>query len=130
MSVLRAPLHFVQLFSRFALGKFKIGVCPQLPIAGIDLILGNDLADKPVSYLVDDGVLMHHWCPDSGLTHDSVYQVVVPQLFRPEVLSLAHDHSMSSHVGIRKTSIFFQTSKRNNGAPLYNGTPLFLLAWP
>ena len=29
-------------------GKFKIAVRPQLPIAGIDLILGNDLAGGKV----------------------------------------------------------------------------------
>ena len=42
MSVV-APLHFVHLTSCFVSGEFKIAVRPQLPIAGVDLILGNDL---------------------------------------------------------------------------------------
>lgn len=48
MSAVRAPLHFVQLSSKLASGKFKISVRPQLPIAGVDLILGNDLAGGKV----------------------------------------------------------------------------------
>lgn len=43
-----APLHFIQLTSRIVSGKFKIAVRPQLPLAGIDLILGNDLAGEKV----------------------------------------------------------------------------------
>lgn len=58
---------------------------------------------KSVSYLVDDGVLMRCWSPSSGPSHESGSQVVVPQQFRSQVLSLAHDHSMSGHLGIRKT---------------------------
>lgn len=45
--------------------------------------------EKSVSYLVDDGVLMR--------------QIVVPQPFHPQVLSLAHDHNMSGHLGVKKT---------------------------
>lgn len=43
-SVVHAPLHFVHLIFRFVSGKFKLAVRPQLPIAGVDLILRNDLA--------------------------------------------------------------------------------------
>lgn len=38
----------MQLTSRIVSGKFQIAVRPQLPIAGIDLILGNDLAGGKV----------------------------------------------------------------------------------
>lgn len=38
----------MQLCSRIVSGKFRVAVRPQLPIAGIDLILGNDLARKKV----------------------------------------------------------------------------------
>lgn len=48
MSVVRAPLHFVQLTSRIVSGKFQIAVRSQLPVAGIDLLLGNDLAGGKV----------------------------------------------------------------------------------
>lgn len=41
-----APIHSIQLSSRTVSGKFEIALRPQLPIAGIDLIVGNDLAGK------------------------------------------------------------------------------------
>lgn len=218
MCVVRAPLHLVHLNSNLVSGNFKIAVRPQLPIAGVDLILGNDVAggkvfstpevienpcadvcvfdpvepdalslfpvcavtraqarklgdlvdlgdsfmsspdptsappeskdntsvsielqpddsralavnkdqlmaaqrsdlslshcfsmiEKPkgeecVSYRLDEGVLMRHWSPGSGFTHEPVCQIVVPQPFRSQVLGLAHDHCMSGHLGIKKT---------------------------
>lgn len=48
LSAVRAPLHFIQLSSRIMSGKFEIAVRHQLPIPGIDLILGNDLAGGKV----------------------------------------------------------------------------------
>lgn len=58
-----------------------------------------------VSFLIKDGLLMRRW-----RTHDSVekewnmiYQVVVPTIFRQQVLSLAHDHALAGHLGITKT---------------------------
>lgn len=66
------------------------------------LITGPN-CDKSGSYLVDDGVLMRRWSPHSGPAYESVTQIVVPQQFRSQVLGLAHDHSMSDHLGITKT---------------------------
>lgn len=218
MSVLRAPLHTVFLRSPLVSGPVKIGTRPRLPVRGVALILGNDLAGKkvfptpevidnpivdlsapaavsglsvfpacavtraqahkyndvlnlsdsfmcvensekteksvekhdkcvtenllptdavlsfvvdraefvlaqqadpslktcfssaasasaknPSVYLIDNGVLMRKYSPPSGdLGWNSVYQVVVPQQFRPQVLSLAHDN-FSGHQGIKKT---------------------------
>uniref|UniRef100_A0A3P9DJE7 FFD box profile domain-containing protein n=1 Tax=Maylandia zebra TaxID=106582 RepID=A0A3P9DJE7_9CICH len=48
MCVIRVPLHLVQLSSQFLSGEVKLGVRPQLPVAGIDIILGNDLAGGTV----------------------------------------------------------------------------------
>lgn len=218
MGVMRVPLHSVQLLSQFVSGEVKLGVRPQLPVKGIDIILGNDLAGckvfpllevvetpiadtsasdvaaancyslfplcavtralarkygefvdlsdsflsdsdptslppdcestpvsvelqadekamttavdknklieaqkndeslsscwayvtepkcgKSASYLIEDGVLMRYWTPSSGCTHEGVQQIVVPQSFRSQVLSLAHEHIMSGHLGITKT---------------------------
>ncbi len=217
MNAVRAPLYLVQLASRIKSGKFKIAVRPQLPTAGIELILANDVAggkvfpslvvtddptstvcispaaldspplfpvcavtraqarkyaecvdlsdsflsnsaqtstapensivecsvpvelgpndeslkmsvdrehlireqktdptltsclsrvnqqtpDKSVFYFLDDGVLMRCWSP--SFTHESVRQIVAPQLFRLQVLTLAHDHCLFGHLGISKT---------------------------
>lgn len=64
-------------------------------------LVNQSAPDKAVSYLLDDGVLMRRWSPSSA--HESMYQIVVPQPFHYQVLSLAHDHCLSGHLGIRKT---------------------------
>lgn len=57
------------------------------------------------AYFVDKDLLMRNWCPN--IKDDSewsvVYQVVVPSNYRQHVLSLAHDHDLSGHLGITKT---------------------------
>ncbi len=57
--------------------------------------------DKSVFHLLDDGVLMRCWSP--SFTHESMCQIALPQLFRSQVLTLAHDHCLSGHLGINKT---------------------------
>ncbi|KAL2095958.1 hypothetical protein ACEWY4_008106 [Coilia grayii] len=44
LQVFPVPLHKIQLFSGFVNGEVTIAVCPSLPIDGIDLIVGNNLA--------------------------------------------------------------------------------------
>ena len=56
-----------------------------------------------MTYLFDEDVLVRKWSPISGLECDVVTQVVVPKEFRLQVLSLAHDHNLSGHLGIKKT---------------------------
>uniref|UniRef100_A0A7N8YF56 SCAN box domain-containing protein n=1 Tax=Mastacembelus armatus TaxID=205130 RepID=A0A7N8YF56_9TELE len=48
MNIVRTPLHFVQLTSRVVSGKCRVVIRAQLPIEGVDLILGNDLAGGQV----------------------------------------------------------------------------------
>ncbi len=218
LNVLRVPLHSVHVSCSLASGPVRVGVRDQLPVSGVDLILGNDLAGKKVfptfpevtesptadvcvssppdsppvfsacvvtrararklgdltdlsdsflcapdnsgspsfesksvsvsvilpddkdlslsvnkeqliqaqqadcslakcvsaaqseecvsqtvSYLFDDGVLLRKWSPVAGMECDVVHQVIVPKKFRPQVLSLAHDHALSGHLGIKKT---------------------------
>ncbi|XP_076851553.1 uncharacterized protein LOC143502752 [Brachyhypopomus gauderio] len=60
--------------------------------------------DTRVTYFYTDGVLMRKWSPaNASGVWDDVHQIVVPQPFRTHVLSLAHDHPLSGHLGIRKT---------------------------
>ncbi len=44
LKVLSAPLHRVEFVSDLVQGEVCMGVCPQLPVYGVDIILGNDLA--------------------------------------------------------------------------------------
>uniref|UniRef100_A0A3B3H3T2 Gypsy retrotransposon integrase-like protein 1 n=1 Tax=Oryzias latipes TaxID=8090 RepID=A0A3B3H3T2_ORYLA len=202
------PLHSINLNSVLVSGKVSVAVCPSIPINGVSLILGNDLAgdrvlaapvvtstptelecpdkleqeypdvfpvcavtramskkplekemdphvdlsdtflakcdtfgfgdsfpshedlkaaqasDKSLSslfdnvvpegeaeklsraYFISNGVLMRKWTPPELTCEDSwgsFFQVVVPVIFRTEVLRLAHDHGLAGHMGVRKT---------------------------
>ncbi|XP_076842798.1 uncharacterized protein LOC143487636 [Brachyhypopomus gauderio] len=55
------------------------------------------------AYFIQDGVLLRSWVsPKEG--HESITQVVVPRQYRSHILSLAHDHPLAGHLGIRKTT--------------------------
>ena len=60
--------------------------------------------DAPSAYSVEEGILVRTWFPPGvgNLGWNSVKQVMVPQPFRSQILSLAHD-GLSGHCGVRKT---------------------------
>lgn len=72
-------------------------------------------ASQTVSFLYDDCVLLRKWVSVAGMECDAVRQVVVPTEFRSQVLSLAHDHALSGHLGIKKN--------------IQLSAPLLFLAW-
>lgn len=42
LNFLAVPLHNLSLSSNLVQGEVSLGVCPELPVAGIQVILGND----------------------------------------------------------------------------------------
>ena len=59
-----------------------------------------------VCFYVKNGILMRKWRPPdvSAEAERTVnHQIVVPRVYRPEILNLAHDTPMSGHLGINKT---------------------------
>ncbi|XP_070548324.1 uncharacterized protein [Ptychodera flava] len=72
-----------------------------------DKALSKDELDKiPVGYYVNDGVLMRKWRPLEAPANEewaAVHQVVVPKVYRNEILHLAHKVPMGGHLGINKT---------------------------
>lgn len=48
MACVNVSLHHVDLKTDLVNGPVKLGVCEQLPVSGVDLILGNDLAGGEV----------------------------------------------------------------------------------
>lgn len=59
-------------------------------------------------FFLEKGVLMRKWVPRSGNHTGStewctVFQIVIPKDYRQHVLSLAHEHLWSGHLGINKT---------------------------
>ena len=60
----------------------------------------------PVCYFVKDNILMRKWRPKVAPSADTwrvVYQIIVPPVFRCEVLSLAYDTPLAGHLGVNKT---------------------------
>ncbi len=57
------------------------------------------------AYFVEDGLLMRKWSPVMADDPEwsVIYQVVIPECYREQVLSLAHDHDLLGHLGIKKT---------------------------
>ena len=48
LGIVSVPLHTIYLKSDLVSGAVVVGLCPTLPIEGVALILGNDLAGKRV----------------------------------------------------------------------------------
>ena len=63
------------------------------------------LKEKSVAYFVDNGMLMRKWTSSliKGAERGAVFQIVVPVIYRPQVLALAHENPWSGHLGITKT---------------------------
>ncbi|KAK7926200.1 hypothetical protein WMY93_008510 [Mugilogobius chulae] len=66
-----------------------------------------DKPDDNSLFFFDRGVLMRKWVPRAGNHTDNdwctVFQIVVPKSYRQHVLSLAHEHLWSGHLGVTKT---------------------------
>ena len=57
-------------------------------------------------YYHKDGVLLRKWRPPDAMPDEEwrvVHQIVVPQVFRQDIIALAHDTPMAGHLGITKT---------------------------
>ena len=66
----------------------------------------DELKKVPKGYFFKQGVLMRKWRPpDVPASEDwSVrYQIVVPAVYRPDVVKLAHEGPVGGHLGINKT---------------------------
>ena len=71
-----------------------------------DEVTSDPISDKATGYFVRGGVLMRKWCSPSVPLQDEwchVFQVVVPNIFRPDILKLAHDGATGGHLGVNKT---------------------------
>ena len=53
MKTVSVPLHWVHLASDTVSGRFRVGVVPRLPVEGVTLLLGNDIAGGNVSPVLE-----------------------------------------------------------------------------
>ena len=66
----------------------------------------DEISQVPMYFYIKNGILMRKWRPFDVPADDewAVYhQIVVPKSYRHEILSIAHESSMSGHLGINKT---------------------------
>ena len=57
-------------------------------------------------YYVKDDILFRKWRPPDASPDEEwrvVHQIVVPTLYRKDILNMAHDSPLSGHLGIKKT---------------------------
>ena len=79
----------------------------------LERALGEKETDQvPVCFYVKTGILMRKWRPPDVSADDEWtvnHQIVVPRIYRPEILNLAHETAMSGHLGVNKTYKKFLT---------------------
>lgn len=98
----------VQFESMLGAGKELLAAAqkadPSLVKCLAEAVQKDEVADKDVAYVWEDGVLMRKWSPsEKDLSWKTVFQVVVPDNYREQILCLAHDHALSGHLGVNKT---------------------------
>ncbi len=81
--------------------------CDQSLSSLYELVVSEEeLADMASGYFLKNDVLLRKWTPSYASTQDDwsiVTQVVVPNKFRNEILSLAHASPLAGHLGVTKT---------------------------
>ena len=66
----------------------------------------TDLAQDPICFYIKNGILMRKWRSPEVPADDEWavnHQIVIPKIYRSEILSLAHETPMSGHLGVNKT---------------------------
>ena len=66
----------------------------------------SEVSSNSVCYFVKNGVLMRKWRPPNISAEDEwavKYQVVIPEAYRVEILSMAHETPLAGHLGVNKT---------------------------
>ena len=66
----------------------------------------DEISQVPMCYYIKNGILMRKWRPHDVPADDEWavnHQIVVPNSYRHEILSIAHESPMSGHLGINKT---------------------------
>ena len=70
------------------------------------LVSADEAKLESECYYTNYGVLMRKWRPPQVPAEDDwaeYHQIVVPQSYRPEILSMAHETPLAGHLGVNKT---------------------------
>ena len=71
-----------------------------------DALSSADSETENIFFYKNNGVLMRRWKPPDAKGDEDwkvIHQIVLPAVFRNQVLKLAHDCPLSGHLGVRKT---------------------------
>ena len=66
----------------------------------------NEISQVPVCYYVKNDILMRKWRPLDISAEDKLsfnHQIVIPRVYRPEILNLVHETPLSGNLGVNKT---------------------------
>ena len=66
----------------------------------------EDIDTEQKCFYIKNNVLMRKWRPldaNQNETWKVIHQIVVPNIYRNDILSMAHDLPMSGHLGVNKT---------------------------
>ena len=72
-----------------------------------DLVPFEELDDHGICYYLKDGLLMRKYRPSEARADEAwriINQIVLPQCYRTEVISMAHDIPLAGHLGVNKTN--------------------------
>ena len=70
------------------------------------MVSETDLAQDSICFYIKNGILMRKWRSPEIPSDDEWavnHQIVVPTIYRSEILSLAHETPKSGHLGVNKT---------------------------
>ena len=79
---------------------------PELLLLSQKALSSEEEEKTPVCYFKQDGMLMRKWIPPDALLQEDwkvVHQIVIPSVYRKEVIGVAHDSPLSGHLGVNKT---------------------------
>ena len=79
---------------------------PELNPLLQEALCESEAAKVPICYYMKSGILMRKWRPPTVAADEEwqvSHQIVVPNCYRTEILSLAHESSLAGHLGINKT---------------------------
>lgn len=66
----------------------------------------DEIVKVPVGFYLEDGVLMRKWRPPDIPANEDlavINQVVVPKVYRKDILTMAHSLPLGGHLGVNKT---------------------------
>ncbi|XP_072036952.1 uncharacterized protein [Amphiura filiformis] len=79
---------------------------PEISILGQRALTPQEAEQSPVCFYKQNEVLMRKWRPPDAQMDEEwrvVHQIVIPKVYRNDVISIAHDTPMAGHLGVKKT---------------------------